>query len=543
MKTLAPLVLASMAAALAGAQPNAIDDSMFFLADVRDSPECEVTVGEGGRIDFGPTITNPALSCPDAFAWNTFIQAVGQRFWEDWSTDDQTWPTDPWPRCRPDGTERCCAELTISNQAQPLHCPVFPGPTEGVPDHRPHEPSKAHQVSLAEAAAGDADGDGLGEWEDVPAVLKTAVIGNEQVELVYRNQPMVQYIFDHDLYSTEGLERVHERYSRAVAAYSPFHPRAPAPAGGQREAPPIVAIDLPIRAIMVKANWLALDLAPQLGIDVAANAPYVRMDFAAQEGKPKTPFLLLSFHLSTKDLPNWFWATFEHVDNQARCDWTGCNDSFGFLADGPQSKLPQPPPGLPPPAPNFTPPHQADDVDGAGVQAFDLALLYRGVDRISQDLDQLFRHFGIGTGGDNKVGRPTPADLAWRSYRLKGSQTQFVTATGRATLLGNSVTEAGFTNSASCISCHSRAAVDSRGLPPLAIFADELSDAGLPKSVNGIPNEAWFDVNAYFGVEGRHQAPRILAVQTDFVWGFRNACPRSKRPLGPSRCANVGGSE
>jgi hypothetical protein len=496
-----------------------------------------------GAIDYGPAITNPAASCPDAFAWRTFIDAVGHRFWEDWSTDDETWPTDPWPRCRPGESENCCAGLSISNQAQPVHCPVFPGPTAGVPDHRPHEPTKAHQVSLAEAAEGDADGDGLGEWEDVPAMLKTAVIGNEQVELVYRNRPMVEYIFDHELYSTEGLERVYDRYRRAVATYSPFHPRPPSATRGYREPPPIVAVDLPIRAIMVKANWLAVDLAPQLGIHVAENAPYIRMDFATRQGGSKSPFLLLAFHISTKDLPNWFWATFEHVDNQARCDWTGCNDSFGYLADGPAAKLPPPAPGLAPPAPNFTPPHQADDMDGAGVQAFDLALQYRGVDRISGELDRLLAHFGIGTGADNASGRPTPADAAWRSYRLKGSQTEFVTPTGRATRLGNSVTEAGFTNTASCITCHARAAVDAAGLPPLAIFADELSDAGLPESVNGIPNEAWFGVNAYFGVEGRREAPRIIATQTDFVWGFRNACPRSRRPLGPSRCANVGRSE
>lgn len=551
-RALVVLGLASMTCGLAFAQPgaqppaqppNAIDYSMFFLADVRDSPECEITLGENGRIDYGPDITNPAMSCPDAFAWSTFIDAVSHRFWEDWSTDDQTWPTDPWPRCSGGASSSCCDRLEISNRARPLHCPVFPGPTEGVPDHRPHEPTKAHQVSLAEAAEGDADGDGLGEWQDVPAVLKTAVIGNEQVELIYRNRPMVEYIFDHELYSTEGLERVYDRFSHAVATYSPFHPVRGAAGGDLGAPPPIVAIDLPTRAIMVKANWLDVELAPQLGIDVESNAPYIVMDFAPEEGKPKRPFLLLSFHMSTKDLPNWFWATFEHVDNQGRCDWTGCNDSFGFLADGPRSKLPPPASGLAPPAANYTPPHQADDVDGSGVQAFHLAREYREVNRISQPLERLFTHFGIGTGGSNDSGRPAPADSAWRSYRLKGSQTEFVTATGRATLLGNSVTEAGFTNSASCISCHARAAVDSSGLPPLAIFADTLSDAGLPKSVNGIPNEAWFDVNAYFGVEGRSEAPGILSIQTDFVWGFRNACPMSRRPLGPSRCANVGGPE
>lgn len=531
-------VLFFLASGLA-ADPNAIDYSMFFLADVRDSPECQVTLGAGGEIEYGAEITNPAMSCPDAFAWSKFIDAVGHSFWENWSTDDQTWPTDPWPRCAPGAGGDCCPELTISNDAQPAHCPVFPGPTEGVPDHRPRSPSKAHQISLKEAAVGDADGDGLGEWDDVPAVLKTAVIGNEQLELIYRNRPMVEYIFVNELYSTEGLKRVYDRFNRALASYAPYRPRPVNPDRDYPKPPPIVAIDLPTQAIMVKVNWLAVDLAPQLGIDVRKNAPYIVMDLAAEDGGSREPYLLLSFHISTKDLPNWFWATFEHVDNQGRCDWTGCNDSFGYLADGPNADLPKPVPGLAPPEPNYTPPHQDDNVDGAGVEAFDIALAYRGVDRISPTLERLFRHFGIGTG-DPARGRPTPGDPAWRSYRLKGSQTDFVTPTGRATKLGNSVTEAGFTNSASCVSCHSRAGVNAQGLPPLAIFTDDLSDAGLPKSVNGIPNEAWFNVNGYFGVAGQGQAPEIIAIQADFVWGFRNACPMERMALGPSRCANVG---
>lgn len=143
-----------------------------------------------------------------------------------------------------------------------------------------------------------------------------------------------------------------------------------------------------------------------------SNAAYIVMDFATKPNEPKRPFLLLSFHMSTKDLPNWFWATFEHVDNQGRCDWTGGNDS----------------------------------------------------------------------------GRPTPADAAWRSYRLKGSQTEFVTATGRSTLLGNSVTEAGFTNSVSCISCHARAAVAPRAtqsppspVSPVGLFRSGAADRSCPR--------------------------------------------------------------
>ncbi len=30
-----------------------------------------------------------------------------------------------------------------------------------------------------------------------------------------------------------------------------------------------------------------------------------------------------------------------------------------------------------------------------------------------------------------------------------------------------------------------------------------------------------------------------MRVQTDFVWGFRLACPMTQMPVGPSWCANV----
>ncbi|WP_295811806.1 hypothetical protein [uncultured Nitratireductor sp.] len=56
-------------------------------------------------------------------------------------------------------------------------------------------------------------------------------------------------------------------------------------------------------------------------------------------------------------------------------------------------------------------------------------------------------------------------------------------------------------------------------MPNLSIFVSDLSDAGLPKSANGVP------------------APELVAVQTDFVWGFRNACPTEVGAEGPHHCA------
>jgi hypothetical protein len=512
---------------------------MFFEADVRDTPECAPKV-VNGNVGFGETITNPAMSCPDAFAWKLFSEITVSGWWENWSTDRQTFPSDPWPRCAPGETVNCCRSLEISNEVWPEHCPVFPGGAEGEPRHVVGEPSKAHQVPLSSAAITDANGDGAKNWEDVPAVLKTAVIGAEQNELIYRNRPMVEYILDRALYSTDGLAAVYDNFVRALAAYAPRQLRPLDPTAKTASTPPTVQINFPVKSIMVKANWMAVDKAKDYGIDpYNKDRPFIVMNLVPQvdtNTAPKDrpvetkPFVLLSMHISTKDLPNWFWSTFEHVDNIGRCDWIGCNDSFGYRnmeplpVDAPRSG------GLAEPSRNYTPPHAVATVDGANVQAFKLAERYSSADAITEGLSAMFEAFGIATATEaNTSGRPAAADAAWKSYRLKGTQTNFVTSTGRPTRLGNSVTEAGFTNSASCITCHARAGATKTGRPPLSIFVDDLSYAGVPKSVNGVPNEAWFNVNGYWNADGQREAPIIHAVPTDFVWGFRMACPMTKR--------------
>lgn len=522
------------------APPDQIDYAMFPMADVRDSPECQVEWA-AGRISFGESVSNPSMTCPDAFAWSLFVRAVSQKFWEDWSTDRQVWPSDPWPRCRPGvPADRCCPAVEVSNRASPEHCPVYPGPTAGVPSHQLRVPVTAHRMSLDQATE-IIDRNGR-NWANVPAVLKAPVIGALQEELIYRNRPMVDYIYDNELYHQEGLIRVFGNFVTMLGTYAPRHAAPPNPAVGHPTTPPLARIDFPVAAIMVKANWLAVEKAAQVGIDPNdERAPYIMMNLVPRPTPENPtpaakPYILLSMHISSKDVPNWTWSTFEHVNNQGRCDFTGCNDSFGYLTteteafDGSFGAA----------ANNFIGPNKKVNVDDTEVDAFDLSQPYPDSTRISPALAALFA--GAEIGGDkgiNRTGRPDVSDAAWRSYRLKGTQVDFVTSTGVPTRLGNSVTEAGFVNSSSCITCHSRAAVNREGVPAFAIFTDRMSDAGLAQSVNGTPNPAWFSVNAFFGRNGQQESPQILAVQTDFVWGFRFACPMEPRPLGPAWCKNL----
>ncbi|MES0880664.1 hypothetical protein [Roseibium sp. SCP14] len=525
----------------AGGKPNHIDFAMWFQSDIRDTPECDLTY-QDGRYDFGPNITNPAMSCPDAFAWKLFTRVVRSEFWENWSSDRQAWPSDPWPRCLPGSSnENCCAKLEGSNDDEPAHCPVFPGDVAGVPKHVLETPSKARRLPMA--AASEAQGNVQSEtWGRVPDSLKAVVIGDLQKELVYRNRHMMNYIFDRQMYHVDGLKAIYQTHTKKLGAYAPYRPKILDP-NAEFTTPRVPAIvEFPIRSIVVKANWLSLENARKIGLDPDdPQQPFIKMDLISMNGgtaiRKVEPHILVAFHIVSKDLPNWFWSTFEHAANPGRCDFTGCNDSFGFAS----TTLPQTDDtDLQTAAANFIPPHQMKEVGSDETAMFDLAKSYAGEDRMRPALDNLLTALQIATASeDNVSGLPGPRDKAWRSYRLKGTQTDFVSATGRSTLLGNSVTEAGLVNSSSCISCHARAAIDQRGLVPFGMRINRLNAAGISESAAGTPEEGWFYVNAYYGVNGEEQATEVRAVQSDFVFGIRNACPMSETTIGPSRCVNV----
>ena len=226
---------------------------------------------------------------------------------------------------------------------------------------------------------------------------------------------------------------------------------------------------------------------------------------------------LMAFHISSKDIPNWVWTTFEHIAMPGRCDFIGCNDSYGYRSTDPL------PAGV---ARNYTAPHvKSDDLVMSPSIVFDTDKLYP-TESINPGLDQVFKSLGIGTARSADKDQPAAADLAWRSYRLKGSQVDFTNSMGRKTLLGNSITEAGFMSKVSCVTCHARAGVHLEQNKPnflrLSVFSKDLSDYGYGLSVHGVPNPAWFHNDNNVGT--------LDVMQVDFVWGFLNASPVVARP-------------
>jgi hypothetical protein len=204
-------------------------------------------------------------------------------------------------------------------------------------------------------------------------------------EEVRRNRSTFDFIKDNKLYTREGLK-----------AYPKM-------------------ISFPADSIEVKANWVPVS---QLGQFLANSGspvdPRLYHVNSTSENGQQVQYALVSFHIISKMVPNWTWATFEHMNNPGRCDVLGCYDTFGST---PSSMAPHTP-------------------DNAGKQ-------YPNCTK-SPALTALFAAGKI--------------DPAFTNYCLKGTQIDFTDAQGVVTRLGNSVTEQGFLDSASCISCHGRAA-------------------------------------------------------------------------------------
>lgn len=178
-------------------------------------------------------------------------------------------------------------------------------------------------------------------------------------------------------------------------------------------------------------------------------------------------FGLTALHIATKTAPQWAWATFEHVDNPRRTDGDGwilpSRDRFA-CGSGPA------------------------------------------------DCNRAPR--GIGLEG-----------TVWQYYRLRGTMSRYLDAADRPRLLANSELEAGFQDTSSCMTCHSRASLAvAAGAPVhLPIFAPaEMGEVAQPVSGRrgyvGIPRPDWFEGDTAAGM------PRYISM--DFVWSLSKARPK-----------------
>lgn len=204
-------------------------------------------------------------------------------------------------------------------------------------------------------------------------------------------------------------------------------------------------IDAPVAAKEIKAVWKRIKESDK------PRFHYIQSD--------QKIYGLVALHIITKDLPNWTWATFEHIENECLSEAENnpalrSVDRYGKNPDGTMSK----------------------ELKGDFI----------------------------------KNGMPEK----WNYYLLRGTQVDFTTSTGDTTLLANTYTENGFTTSSSCITCHARATVgpylgDGK-LNRLSVF--ESRDPLLGNV--GSPNPKWF-------YEFKADSGRIMKyLQTDFMWSI-----------------------
>jgi hypothetical protein len=121
------------------------------------------------------------------------------------------------------------------------------------------------------------------------------------------------------------------------------------------------------------------------------------------------------------------------------------------------------------------------------------------------------------------------AGSVWEYYRLRGAQTTFLDAAGQPVRLGNRELESGLGESASCMTCHARAAIGIGGAPErLPIFAP--APAGIRRGYVGTPDPAWF---GYTDAQGRWH---LSYASLDFVWSLSKAAEHAPKS---SSSANV----
>jgi hypothetical protein len=245
-------------------------------------------------------------------------------------------------------------------------------------------------------------------------------------------------------------------------------------------------ITFPVDAMEVKANWkLVTDIPTFSGGKVTlADVPKVYHVNTGSDGKQ---YAFVSMHIISKAVPNWTWATFEHKFNPGRCDILGCRDSFGAQTS--------------PVPPNANPDQGYPDcVKTAALTAMIAAA----------NIDPVFAN-----------------------YCLKGSQTDFTDDTGLDIRLGNSVTEQGFVDQSSCITCHGRAAWDNTGAATTQAGFD---NNGAP--LGPIQPNWYFNFNSqppiFQGMTGLTQ----VATSADFIWSIPFcAIDDSQNPVPASNCA------
>jgi hypothetical protein len=293
------------------------------------------------------------------------------------------------------------------------------------------------------------DGRDPGPWVEGTRVAATRganEFDNHPLQQTLRRSPELGAMFDAGAAANKRNEtRLNKQTYEFVLGNQLFHLDGQLALFDRR----IASISFPAEAKEVKAQWRE--------IKEQDKSKY----HWHQEGEKI--YGLTALHITTKDVPNWFWATFEHVDNPQ------LSDNEGWML-----------PSLDRFACKDSPPNCNMSPKGVGLE-----------------------------------------NTKWEFYRLRGVQTDFVDARGNITRLANSQPEHGFQATSSCMTCHSRATIGRlNGLPKrLTIFKPDRS------GYLGIPSPDWYS-NRTLDVESNQITSSLMFTQLDFVWALARAQPK-----------------
>ena len=386
--------------------------------------ECRTFFQNEDGLFLEPQDTKMALFEPDCYAWRLFVAL--------------NWPARE-KQCGPNSSKRLGEEgetvwerwiskqdVFLAGAAEPASWNAHCGATIAAKTLAPSAQFTAAREQI-EALADD-----VIFFEPPDGDASTAA--DEEVRM---NREALNFIADNHLYSLDEQTRL-------------------AAAG-------ITTIEFPAAAKEVKAHWVKLD------------NPADHSRYHTGTDSDGTIYGLVGWHVTTKDLPRWFWATFEHVDNETR--WPSDPEVGGAFAGWGER-----------PIDRFACEGEAPDCEKIPT--------------------------GIGLEGTK-----------WENYRLKATQVDWVDSFGEPTVVVNSKIEGGFIQSqSSCISCHALAMIGEGPIPmPFTIVN------------NDVPPDANGRVANFIGVvDADDRRPRIPEVnpdwnflQFDFVWSLRNAQPEN----------------
>ncbi|BAI74540.1 hypothetical protein AZL_a10090 (plasmid) [Azospirillum sp. B510] len=230
----------------------------------------------------------------DAMSWGVFIDAVGPveggvRF-ETWATDPDTYTANPqWP-----GTVKATKDANRFGISAFQHARLLQLRKKGVATAQSAEIGAPCALPLGPAAGN------FPQAKEKTPEAKIYCVAEE----VRRNKPAFDYIVNSNIYTTAGLKKAWKEK---------------------------LDIQYPFTAVAIKIDWV-----PQAGlVKWLTNNGMSEKDANAQLSSyyttvsGDTTYAMVAMHVSSKVLPQWLWATFEHQSNPGRCDTMGCYDQFG----------------------------------------------------------------------------------------------------------------------------------------------------------------------------------------------------------------------